>query len=278
MPEPSSSYADDGVGDKPIVRKIRIHKVRPSAAAASDTLKHDKEDEERNAAMDRRIAELIPGIAELSVSSGAINMKGAVSIAADIRKKQLSREEAHRAEVVELASIFDMSQPNKADGEAPPEGVEAWSQELRPRVRRVQLSPYQYEMINYQRMLMRKNTWYYRDRMSVPRGPCPLHVLKDAWVQVSTCHFEGRVSRVSGRKSRGGRVRRSLPCTGMLKCDTGFEWGWGPCLRLITSRHSLEAHRSPFFACRAALTRTPWCGGRGCLTGCPPRTSSCCCP
>ena len=24
---------------------------------------------------------------------------------------------------------------------------------------------------------------YYRDRMSVPRGPCPLHVLKEAWVQ-----------------------------------------------------------------------------------------------
>jgi len=23
----------------------------------------------------------------------------------------------------------------------------------------------------------------FRDRMSVPRGPCPLHVLKDCWVQ-----------------------------------------------------------------------------------------------
>jgi hypothetical protein len=33
----------------------------------------------------------------------------------------------------------------------------------------VQLSHYQAEMINYQRMLLRKNIWYYRDRMNNPR-------------------------------------------------------------------------------------------------------------
>ena len=28
-----------------------------------------------------------------------------------------------------------------------------------------------------------KNVWYYRDRMSVPRGPCTLPVLREAWVR-----------------------------------------------------------------------------------------------
>jgi hypothetical protein len=26
------------------------------------------------------------------------------------------------------------------------------------------------------------NIWYYRDRMSVPRGPCPLTTLRTAWI------------------------------------------------------------------------------------------------
>lgn len=164
-------------GTKPIVRKLRIHKIRPQSANVQD----ERVENERNADLDRRIAELIPGIADLSVSSAAMVAPKAAATAAEIRKQKLSREEAHRAELTELNTIFDMSMPNKVDNERP-DGP--WTQELRPRVRRVQLSPYQYEMINYQRMLMRKNIWYYRDRMNVPRGPCPLHVLKDAWVQV----------------------------------------------------------------------------------------------
>ena len=162
-------------GSKPIVRKIRIHKIRPSSAPLDD-----KSENDRNVELDRRIAELIPGIADLSVSSSALSSKASAT-ASEVRQQKLSRDEAHRAELNELNTIFDMSQPNAVDKQMP-EGP--WTQELRPKVRKVQLSPYQYEMINYQRMLMRKNIWYYRDRLNVPRGPCPLHVLKDAWVQV----------------------------------------------------------------------------------------------
>lgn len=58
----------------------------------------------------------------------------------------------------------------------------SWQQRLRPAASGVELSHYDYEMVNYQRMLLRKNIWYYRDRLSVPRGPCPLPILKSAWV------------------------------------------------------------------------------------------------
>ncbi len=37
-------------------------------------------------------------------------------------------------------------------------------------------------MVDYVRLATRKNIWYYRDRMSVPRGPCPLPVLRECWV------------------------------------------------------------------------------------------------
>jgi hypothetical protein len=167
-----------------------------------------------------------------------------------VRLRRLAEEQARAAELLELDDIYDFSRPNDVDSLAP--GARAgWSQGLKPRASKIVLSPYQYEMINYQRMLLRKNIWYYRcvwrgaagsrgrgrsalaasrggarwresvshpsiclppptrphlatgstrppltpplppptnstrcrDRMSVPRGPCPLHVLKDAWVQ-----------------------------------------------------------------------------------------------
>lgn len=164
----------------PSVRKIRIRKLR---APVSESLAAD-EQQQRNTAMDRRIAELIPGLAELQLGSAAAAAPGArasaLNAAAEVRQKVQAREEARRSELLELANIFDMAKPNAVDTKQPDQ---PWSQALRPRVRKVVLSPYQYEMINYQRMLMRKNIWYYRDRMNVPRGPCPLHVLKDAWVQ-----------------------------------------------------------------------------------------------
>lgn len=37
-------------------------------------------------------------------------------------------------------------------------------------------------VVDYVREATKKNIWYYRDRMSVPRGPCTLPVLKEAWV------------------------------------------------------------------------------------------------
>ena len=38
------------------------------------------------------------------------------------------------------------------------------------------------EQFDYVRELTKKNVWYYRDRISVPRGPCTLPVLREAWV------------------------------------------------------------------------------------------------
>ena len=156
-------------------RRIRIHKIKPSSLTSDASVSSDKS---LHAAMDRRIAELIPGLAGLNVASSA--SKESLKVAGEVREKQMAKQESNIAEILELKTIFDMSKPHPLD-DKPHEGI--WEQQLRPRVRKVQLSPYQYEMINYQRLLMRKNTWYYRDRMNIPRGPCPLHVLKDAWVQ-----------------------------------------------------------------------------------------------
>ncbi|CAL8471988.1 g11530 [Coccomyxa elongata] len=36
---------------------------------------------------------------------------------------------------------------------------------------------------DYIREATSKNVWYYRDRLSVPRGPCNLPVLRECWVQ-----------------------------------------------------------------------------------------------
>lgn len=38
------------------------------------------------------------------------------------------------------------------------------------------------QMVDYVREATKKNVWYYRDRMSVPRGPCSLPVLRECWV------------------------------------------------------------------------------------------------
>ncbi|KAG1675778.1 hypothetical protein FOA52_012434 [Chlamydomonas sp. UWO 241] len=173
------SASEDAGSSAPRVRKVRVHKIRRDVNSADEVALSKGEKQERDAALDRRIAELIPGLADLSVSAPP----GASAIASEVRQKLLSREDAHKAELLELRSIYDMAKPNAVESALPAGGMDEWEQTMRPRVRKVQLSPYQYEMINYQRMLMRKNTWYYRDRMSVPRGPCPLHVLKDAWVQ-----------------------------------------------------------------------------------------------
>ncbi len=143
MSDSITSEGGDSMDKKSHVRKIRVHKLRPATANPDSIKLNAKLEQDRNAEMDRRIAELIPGIAELSVSSAAMSTpsSGALATAADVRKRQQLREEAHRAEVLELNDIYDMSVPNKVDLERPPEG--AWSQELRPRVRKIVLSPYQ---------------------------------------------------------------------------------------------------------------------------------------
>lgn len=157
-------------------RKVRLHKSKPTSAP--DMPKADQR--MLHASMDRAIAELIPGLADLSLSGSHLLPPSALEAASGVRESKMTREQAHRAELLELHNIFDMSVPNAVTDAPPPPG---WQPKVRPTPRRIILSPYQYEMINYQRMHLRKNIWYYRDRMNVPRGPCPLHVLKDAWVQ-----------------------------------------------------------------------------------------------
>lgn len=123
------------------------------------------------------MAEIIPGLADLNLTESSL--AGAEETARQIRLEKIRKEVDHKKELRELEDIYDFSIPHPVDTVFP----DSFVQQMRPTPRKVVLSPYQYEMINYQRMLMRKNIWYYRDRMSVPRGPCPLHVLKDAWVQ-----------------------------------------------------------------------------------------------
>lgn len=161
--------------DQPeVFRKVKVHKIRGTSKLGQrgETL------QEFNTSLDRRIAEIIPAMAEVSLSNA--DRAAAQLTAQDVRLVKLQQEQQLKDELVELEDVYDMSKPNAVDFQLP---STPWKQQLRPKPRKIVLSPYQYEMINYQRMLMRKNIWYYRDRLSVPRGPCPLHVLKDAWVQ-----------------------------------------------------------------------------------------------
>lgn len=136
------------------VRKVRIHKKTRQAfpADASD--------------IDRSIAEIIPGLADLSLA-GPSNA-AAMRTASSIRQQLTSREESRRQQMAELSNIFDMSVPHPVDNKRP-DPSQPFDQKLRPTPQRIQLSHYQLEMINYQRMLLRKNIWYYRDRLNNPR-------------------------------------------------------------------------------------------------------------
>lgn len=154
--------------------KVRIRKLRSEQPPLTPEQK-----QQRNAELDRTIAEIIPALAEVTVSGQV--QQDSLKIAEEIRKQRAAEDEAERkSELQELGDIYNMGVSNPVDFQFP---KGPWKQKSRQTPRKVVLSHYQYEMINYQRMLMRKNIWYYRDRMSVPRGPCPLHVLKDCWVQ-----------------------------------------------------------------------------------------------
>lgn len=41
---------------------------------------------------------------------------------------------------------------------------------------------YERSVVDYVRTATGKNVWYYRDRLSTPRGPCTLPVLRECWV------------------------------------------------------------------------------------------------
>jgi hypothetical protein len=139
-------------GGVDVVKRVRVRKLRSSTDSGNGAA-----DEARAAAMDRRIAEIIPGIADISISNDSV--AGSMSTAREIRRVHMRREQEHAEELRELSSIYDMRIRHPMD-DARPSGP--WQQEIRPKPRRIVLSQYQYEMINYQRMLLRKNIWYYR--------------------------------------------------------------------------------------------------------------------
>eukprot|EP00884_Botryococcus_braunii_P011611 jgi/Botrbrau1/20450/Bobra.145_2s0014.1 len=53
----------------------------------------------------------------------------------------------------------------------------------RPPRKGVKLDFTQKQQVKYIREATYNNVWYYRDRLSVPRGPCTLPVLRECWVQ-----------------------------------------------------------------------------------------------
>ena len=66
---------------------------------------------------------------------------------------------------------------SKADGtSAPPKGDTST-----PR-KPARYGHYERSVVDYVRGATAKNIWYYRDRMSTPRGPCTLPVLRECWV------------------------------------------------------------------------------------------------
>lgn len=44
------------------------------------------------------------------------------------------------------------------------------------------LSFYDKELYDLCRLYTGRNVWYYRDRLSVPRGPCAMHVMRHCWM------------------------------------------------------------------------------------------------
>ncbi|KAJ9518662.1 hypothetical protein QJQ45_018754 [Haematococcus lacustris] len=164
----SAEFNDDGDKAGLFVppRKVRLTKTKPIAASENSYSTQLKPKDVQTQAS--RIAQVVAGLADLSVDSQAPSRRPS--------RVQQTRTE----ELEELANIFDMDESFTLPVTS---SKSEWTQSLRPPVQRVVLSHYQHEMINYQRMLLRKNIWYYRDRMNNARGPCPLHVLKEAWVQ-----------------------------------------------------------------------------------------------
>lgn len=52
-----------------------------------------------------------------------------------------------------------------------------------PPFKPAKMTHYDRQLVDYVRCATAKNIWYYRDRMSSPRGPCSLPVLREAWTQ-----------------------------------------------------------------------------------------------
>ncbi|KAL6778731.1 hypothetical protein F751_4238 [Auxenochlorella protothecoides] len=97
-------------------------------------------------------------------------------------------------EVAQLAAKSSLKSKKKGDKKVgkKPAGDNPLVRKIRPTGRPLppphepfQPGKYEHEdrmMVDYVRFMTAENVWYYRDRMSVPRGPCSLPVLREAWV------------------------------------------------------------------------------------------------
>lgn len=59
--------------------------------------------------------------------------------------------------------------------------LEGWAPQETP-IRSRKLDFERIQQHDFVREATKKNVWYYRDRMSIPRGPCTLPVLRECWV------------------------------------------------------------------------------------------------
>ena len=71
--------------------------------------------------------------------------------------------------------------PKKPKTKSQEELLKNWTPKKRPPVTE-KPSFNRLEQFDYVREVTKKNVWYYRDRLSVPRGPCTLPVLRECWV------------------------------------------------------------------------------------------------
>lgn len=150
MADPKAGVGTED-GSSESFRKVRVHKVRSKAPSPI------QQSSKTAASMDKRISEILPNLADLSLSDPA--MSGARETAREIRMQRLKQEQQVAQELLELEDIYDFSKRHPVDYKRP---EVPFTQKIKPRARQIRLSPYQYEMINYQRMLMRKNIYYYR--------------------------------------------------------------------------------------------------------------------
>jgi hypothetical protein len=137
----SSGAGEDGVPFD-AVRKVRIHKIKRqniSEAISNSSARQDA------AALDRKVAELIPGIADLGLSSAGPSTQRPASAF-------VSRQKALEQELQEMADIYDLDRPNPVDVPEPAQ-ASTWKQTMRPTPKRIVLSQYQVLLFCSKRML-----------------------------------------------------------------------------------------------------------------------------
>eukprot|EP00210_Caulerpa_lentillifera_P001211 g1167.t1 len=89
------------------------------------------------------------------------------------------------ATVSKAPKAADANQPDKKKktpkSKKPENSLKNWVPKQRPVVKE-KPSFNRLEQYDYVREITKRNVWYYRDRLSTPRGPCTLPVLRECWV------------------------------------------------------------------------------------------------